>query len=95
MINIDINIFTVKHPAVIQLRGNYKKIEGILEKLENVEIVREKYGIDIYFEDVNEARMLISKIKKLFDLEMKSGTKYAGLRKGKVRWFFAYSLRIK
>lgn len=95
MINIDINIFTVKHPAVIQLRGNYKKIEGILEKLENVEIVREKYGIDVYFEDVNEARMLISKIKKLFDLEMKSGTKYAGLRKGKVRWFFAYSLRIK
>ena len=85
----------MKHPAVIQLRGNYKKIERILERLENVEIVREKHGIDVYFEDVNDARMLISKIKKLFNVEVKSGTKYAGLRKGRVRWFFAYSLRIK
>ncbi len=85
----------MKHPAVIQLRGNYKRAEKIIEKLENVEVVREKFGIDVYFEDVNDARLLISRIKKLFDVEIKSGTKYAGLRKGKVRWFFAYSLRFK
>lgn len=85
----------MKHPAVIQLRGNYKRAEKIIEKLENVEVVREKFGIDVYFEDVNDARLLISKMKKLFDVEIKSGTKYAGLRKGKVRWFFAYSLRFK
>ncbi len=85
----------MKHPAVIQLRGNYKRAEMIIEKLENVEVVREKFGIDVYFEDVNDARLLISRIKKLFDVEIKSGTKYAGLRKGKVRWFFAYSLRFK
>ncbi|MBE8540276.1 hypothetical protein ICJ57_09165 [Geoglobus acetivorans] len=85
----------VKHPALIQLRGNVKKLEKFIEKLEGVEIVENKYGVDIYFEDVNDARQAISKIKKLAKVKIKSSTKYAGLRRGRVRWFFTYSVRLE
>jgi NMD protein affecting ribosome stability and mRNA decay len=57
------------------------------------EKVRE--GMDIYISDVNEARSAISKIKKIANIEIKASTKYAGLRKGRVRTLFVYCLRFR
>ncbi len=85
----------MKHPALLQFRGNISEVRSYIDKLKNVEIEESKYGIDVYFEDVNTARVFLSKIKKIFKAEVKSSTKYAGLRKGRVRWFFTYSVRIK
>jgi len=85
----------VKHPALLQFRGNISKVMNHINKLENVEIEENRYGIDVYFEDVNTARRFLSKIKKIVKVDIKSSTRYAGLRRGKVRWFFTYSVRIK
>ncbi len=84
----------MKHPALIQFRGNVEGIDRMIEKLDEVEVVRNKYGIDVYFEDVNTARRFLSKVKKLRPAIVKSSTKYAGLRRGRVRWFFTYSVRF-
>jgi len=92
----------VKHPAIIQLRGavnedTYELIRKIIEKTCK-EFVFEKIkeGADIYISDVNEARMAISKIKKIANnIEIKNSTKYAGLRKGRVRTLFVYCLRFR
>ncbi len=86
----------VLHPSIVQLR-NFKTDEIELakkfsEKL-NAEIETTKNGIDIYFEDVNDARFFISKLRKTMNFEIKMSTKYAGLRKGRVRTLFVYSLR--
>ncbi len=85
----------MKHPALLQFRGNISKVMNHINKLENVEIEENRYGIDVYFEDVNTARRFLSKIKKIVKVDIKSSTRYAGLRRGKVRWFFTYSVRIK
>ncbi len=86
----------MKHPAILQLRGKYSDIfEEILSIGKNYEcwVDRKKEGIDIYFSDVNEARKVISKIKKIKKAKLKMSTKYAGLRKGRVRVLFVYCLR--
>jgi len=85
----------VKHPALLQFRGNTSKVKKHINKLRGVEIEENRYGIDVYFEDVNDARAFLSKIKKVIKADVKSSTKYAGLRKGRVRWFFTYSVRIR
>lgn len=85
----------MKHPALIQIRGEAQKVKKFLEKLENVEIIENEYGFDIVFNDVNEARLFISKLKKILNPKVKSSTKYAGLHKGRVRWLFTYSVRIE
>ncbi len=85
----------MKHPALLQFRGNVSKVMNHINKLENVEIEKNRYGVDVYFEDVNTARRFLSKIRKIVRADIKSSTRYAGLRKGKVRWFFTYSVRIK
>ncbi len=54
----------MKHPALLQFRGNISKVMNHINKLENVEIEENRYGIDVYFEDVNTARRFLSKIKK-------------------------------
>lgn len=90
----------VRHPSIIQLRGvgeeaerqilNYlakKAVEYSIERMEN--------GFDIYFSDVVEARKLISTLRKRFKFSIKMSTKYAGLRKGRVRVLFVYSIRMK
>jgi NMD protein affecting ribosome stability and mRNA decay len=86
----------VKHPAVLQLRGNLRnEIIGVLRKRDwECEILKTKHGIDIYFSDVNDARRYISMIKRLQNFQIKMSTKYAGLRKGRVRVLFVYSLRF-
>ena len=90
------------HPSIIQIRGKIEKKEQILRMIRNVckdieiEIEEVEDGIDVYIPDVNIARIAIAKIKKLFKgkVKMNMSTKYAGMRKGKVRIVFVYSLRF-
>ncbi len=91
----------MKHPTILQIRGSIdeekeKAILKIIEKFgEEFEIERTKNGMNVYFSDVNVARNIISKLNRLFKAEVKMSTKYAGLRKGRVRVLFVYSFRIK
>ena len=96
-------IMVVQHPSIIQIRGKIeRRKEDILKIIRkvcrgvNIEIEEGEHGIDIYIPDVNIARIAIAKIKKLFKgkVEMNMSTKYAGMRKGKVRIVFIYSLRF-
>jgi len=90
----------VKHPTILQIRGNLSEndVDLILRIVKNhgkdFEIEKERNGLNVFFSDVNEARSVISKLKKLFKAEVKMSTKYAGLRKGRVRVLFVYSFRI-
>ena len=90
----------MKHPTIIQIRGRLdenrlEEIMRVIERFgEEFEIEKVREGIDVYFSDVNVARTVISKLKKIFKAEVKMSTKYAGLRKGKVRVLFVYSFRI-
>lgn len=89
----------MKHPTILQIRG---RLEGKLDEIlkiverfgEDFKVERTKDGLDIYFSDVNVARNVISKLKKIFRAEVKMSTKYAGLRRGRVRILFVYSFRI-
>lgn len=87
----------MQHPSIIQLRDFGDRLNLALKIIERncreFEIERTKNGADIYLSDVNEARNIISKLKKAFDFEIKFSTKYAGLRKGRVRVLFVFSLR--
>ena len=87
----------MKHPAVIQLRTEVELAMKLLEEFKENDVVIEesKNGIDIYFDDVNEARTFISKLKRRSKkrIKVKSSTKYAGLRKGKIRYLFTYSVK--
>jgi len=90
----------MKHPAILQIRGNANEgdVKRIVEKYcKEYDFQRIGDGIDVHVSDVNEARNAISRLKKMlksrFDIKM--STKYAGLRNGKVRVLFVYSIRIK
>lgn len=90
---------SVKHPAIVQIRGDYLRyIDEILKTVErNCEefwVEKQRGGMDIYFSDVNDARKIISKIQRVKKAEIKMSTKYAGLRKGRVRVLFVFSLRF-
>ncbi|HIP58481.1 MAG TPA: hypothetical protein EYH00_04170 [Archaeoglobus profundus] len=96
-------IMVVQHPSIIQIRGKIeRKKEDILKVIRNVcrdieiEIEEVKDGVDIYIPDVNVARIVVSRMKKLFrgKVKMNMSTKYAGMRKGKIRIVFVYSLRF-
>ena len=80
------------HPCKVQLRGfNNKEIEiarKFAEKL-NGKLI----DLDIYFEDVNDARKFISKLKKILKFDLKMSTEYIGMVKGKKKILFVYSLR--
>ncbi len=86
----------VNHPCKIQIRDlEVRKLEiakNIASKM-GAEIEQVKNGLDIYFEDVNDARLFISRLKKSARFKTKMSTKYAGLRRGRVRVLFVYSLR--
>ncbi len=89
----------VKHPAIIQLRGNFREwIDELLPAIEKTcgefYVEKVKGGMDIYISDVNEARNAISKIQKVKKAKIRMSTKYAGLRKGRVRVLFVYCLRF-
>ena len=90
----------VKHPSILQFRDLKAEAEKqILDYLEKksleFSIERTKNGFDLYFSDVNDARRLISVLKKRFNFSLKMSTKYAGLRKGRVRVLFVYSIRMR
>ncbi len=84
----------MKHPAVVQVRTEIEKALEIAKKFVT-EVEKRKDGVDIYFEDVNEARRFISIFKRATKKKIlvKSSTSYAGLRKGRVRYLFTYSLK--
>ncbi len=95
---------SVRHPSILQFRGTKrgtkdeirKHIVNYLRKKSfEYYIEKRKNGFDVYFSDVNEARMLISVLRKQFKFDLKMSTKYAGLRKGRVRVLFVYSIRMK
>ncbi len=88
----------VKHPAIVQVRGNLEKEADILRVIErhgeDFEVERVKEGLNVYFSDVNVARKVVSKLNRIFKADVKMSTKYAGLRRGRVRVLFVYRLKI-
>ncbi len=89
----------MKHPAIIQLRGEFRKwINELLPVIERTcgefYVEKVKGGLDVYVSDVNEARNAISKIQRIKKAKIQMSTKYAGLRKGRVRTLFVYCLRF-
>ncbi|AEA46448.1 NMD3-related protein [Archaeoglobus veneficus] len=89
---------SVKHPAIIQLRGEVgdrvEEVLKIVEKTCSDFEVENDDGVNIYVSDVNEARKVISKIKRVARVSVKMSTKYAGLRRGRVRTLFVYCVRF-
>ena len=86
------------HPCIVQIRdANGEVLERSVRLARKfvTEIDRIKNGIDVYFEDVREARKFISTLKRLSRFDVKFSTKFAGLRRGRVRVLFVYCLRFK
>lgn len=81
------------HPAKVQLRGfDKEEISEILKLVRESEIISSKNGLDIFFEDVNDARFFISKLKKKFKVSSKMSTESLGF-KSRARRLFVYSVR--
>ena len=88
----------MKHPCIVQIRdfdkNSIELIKRMTKKMANTSIEEKGYNLDLFFSDVNDARFFISKLKKSFGgIRIKLSTKYAGLRGGKVRILFTYSVR--
>ncbi|RLI84479.1 MAG: hypothetical protein DRP01_07965 [Archaeoglobales archaeon] len=86
----------MKHPCLVQIRDvDYKKLEDVVNRAGrfNVEVSKVKNGVDIYFDDVNDARVFISNVKKIHNFSIKFSTRFAGVRGGRVRVLFVYCLR--
>lgn len=84
------------HPAKIQLRGfDDFEISKLIKKAEEFkfEVIKTKFGVDIFFESVDDARMFISKIQKEFRVEKKMSTENLGFKRGRSRFLFVYSVR--
>lgn len=82
------------NPAKIQLRGfSEEDLEKIYEKVLNGEIIKTRDGIDVFFQSVEDARLFISKIKRLHKIEIKFSTENLGFKKGEARYLFVYSIR--
>ncbi|MET1123737.1 MAG: hypothetical protein ABWW66_00545 [Archaeoglobaceae archaeon] len=81
---------SLKHPCVVQLRG-CEELAKLAEKFGGK--IDRSEGVDVYFEDVNDARRFISRIKKLGKFRVKLSSSYAGVRGGRVRVLFVYSVR--
>ncbi|NHW24151.1 MAG: hypothetical protein HA489_07915 [Archaeoglobales archaeon] len=84
------------HPAKIQVRGfSEAEILRVLKKAEEfkAEIVKTENGIDLFFEDVENARLFVSKLQKEFRFEKKMSTENLGFKRGRMRFLFVYSLR--
>ncbi|MDK2795622.1 MAG: hypothetical protein PWQ22_1064 [Archaeoglobaceae archaeon] len=84
------------HPAKIQLRGfDESEISKVLKRAGEfkAEIVKTKDGFDLFFEDVENARLFISKLQKELRFEKKMSTENLGFKKGRMHFLFVYSLR--
>ncbi len=86
----------MKHPCIVQIRDiDDEKVKEAVHRAKkfNVDICKVKNGIDIYFEDVNDARTFISSLKRISNFKIKFSTRFAGVRRGRVRVLFVYCLR--
>lgn len=84
------------HPAKIQLRDfSESEILRLLKKAEEFkpEVIKTKDGVDLFFEDIENARSFISKIQKDFCFETRMSTENLGFKKGRARYLFVYSIR--
>ncbi len=84
------------HPAKVQLRGfTESEISIALKRAEEfkAEFVKSEHGVDFFFEDVENARLFISKLQRELRFEKKMSTENLGFRKGRARFLFVYSLR--
>lgn len=84
------------HPAKIQLRGfDELEVSKVLKRAEEfkAEILRTEHGFDLFFEDVENARLFISKLQKDLRFEKKMSTESLGFKKGRASYLFVYSLR--
>ncbi|MEM2176471.1 MAG: NMD3-related protein [Archaeoglobaceae archaeon] len=68
-------------------------MKKICEKVLNGEIIKTKDGIDLFFQNVEDARLLISKIRKMHKIEIKFSAENLGFKKGRKRHLFVYSIR--
>ncbi len=76
------------HPCKVQLRDFSIKDVEIAKKIAK-DFGAEIEGLDLYFDDVNTARIFISKLKKFSKFKVKMSTEYIGKKK----ILFVYSLR--
>lgn len=84
------------HPAKVQLRGfDDSEISKLIKKAEEhkFEVIKTKFGVDIFFESVNDARMFISRIQKEFRVEKRMSTENFGFKRGRSRFLYVYSIR--
>ncbi|MDI9642165.1 MAG: NMD3-related protein [Archaeoglobales archaeon] len=84
------------HPAKIQIRGfSEAEISKVLKKAEEfkAEVFKVENGTDLVFEDVENARRFISKLRREFRFETRMSTESLGFKGGRGRFLFVYSLR--
>ncbi|MFN3384903.1 MAG: NMD3-related protein [Archaeoglobaceae archaeon] len=81
------------HPAKVQLRGfDSEEISAILKLSEKAKVIRSKDGIDLFFENVEDARLFISKLKRKFKIKSRMSTESLGFN-SKARYLFVYSVK--
>lgn len=81
------------HPAKVQLRGfDSEEISEILKLAGSAESIKSKDGVDLFFENVDNARLFISKLRKRFKITSRMSTESLGF-KSRARYLFVYSVR--
>ncbi len=81
------------HPAKVQLRGfDVEEISLILKLAEKAEVVHSKDGLDLFFDNVDDARLFISKMKKKFKIKSRMSTESLGFD-SRARYLFVYSVK--
>ncbi|MEM4472257.1 MAG: NMD3-related protein [Archaeoglobaceae archaeon] len=81
------------HPAKVQLRGfNVQELMEIEKIVKNAKVIKTRDGVDMIFENVNDARFFISKLKARFSLIVKMSTESLGFD-SRPRYLFVYSVR--
>lgn len=84
------------HPAKIQLRGfSESEISRVLKMAEKFEsqIFKTEHGVDLFFEDVQNARRFISRLKKEFQVAKRMSIENLGFKRGRGEFLFVYSIR--
>ncbi|MDW7989833.1 MAG: hypothetical protein RMH75_04105 [Archaeoglobaceae archaeon] len=81
------------HPAKVQLRDfSYEELSKAIEIAKKAYIIKTNYGIDLFFDDVDDARFFISKLKKKFRITIKMSTENLGFE-SRAKFLFVYSIR--
>ncbi len=79
----------MRYPSLVQIRGKVdgETVKSLAAKFEGLIEISED-GIDVFFDDVNKARMFLSRLKRIVRGEVRMSTR----RKGS-RVYFIYSFR--